>query len=39
MVCLDTCWRPMNALDWLVQDDASAQRLRVLARRLAGFFL
>ena len=35
--CLDACSRPMSALGALVCDDATAARLRVLARRLASF--
>lgn len=35
--CLDTCGRPLSALGALVNDDVSARRLQVLARRLAGF--
>ncbi|WP_157270711.1 hypothetical protein [Azohydromonas aeria] len=37
MTCLDACSRPMSALGALVCDDASAARLRILARRLASF--
>jgi hypothetical protein len=37
MSCLDLCYRPQSALGALVCDNASAQRLRVLAHRLASF--